>query len=168
MTLREKLLPQAAFVVRFVKDERFPLAEVRFGDVVVQHGTPPDHNPPIRQEAVLSHPVFITLGDLWQTTQAYRSKCHSARFFAAIRRRRKSSQAAAFRPNENTAELRQEPTAAFPNQSHTQRARLGRQTPGSLVRINVYAPAVPAAGPPPTFLKEIDHGPSHAAQPGAE
>ena len=41
VTLREELLPQAAFAVRFVKDERFPLAEVRFDDVVVERHPEP-------------------------------------------------------------------------------------------------------------------------------
>ena len=132
VTLREKLLPQAAFAVRFVKDERFPLAEVRFDDVVVQHGTPPDHDPPIQQEAVLSHPVFVTLGDLWQNTQAYRTEMPLSEVLRPIRRRRKSAQAAAFRPDENTAGLRQEHPAAFPNQSRAQHAQLGRRTPESL------------------------------------
>jgi hypothetical protein len=166
-TLRE-LLPQAAFAVRFVKDERFPRAEVRFGDVVVQYGAP-KQDAPISQEAEVAYSVFITLGDLLQTTRAYRIQKPFGEIFRRIHRRprrKSSSQTAAFRPDENTAVSSWRSPTVFPNQPHAERAQLGRRTPESLVRVSACAQAVPAAGPPPIFLKEIDHGPP-PAPPGA-
>jgi hypothetical protein len=56
----------------------------------------------------------------------------------------------------------------FPSQPHTLGARPERQTFGKLsAHTRARKHHVPAAGPPPIFLKEIDHGPSHPTRPGA-
>jgi hypothetical protein len=167
-----ELLSEAAFAVRLVKDQHFPRGEVRFGDFVVQYGTSPDHDPPIRQEAVIVYPVFVTLGQLWQTTQAYRVQTPLGEIVRHRRPRRKSfTKPAAFRPDENTAELLQEPAAAFPTQPHTQGAQPERQTFGKLgARARTHKHLVPAAGSPPprTFSRRANHGQTHPDQPGAE
>jgi hypothetical protein len=161
-----ELLREAAFAVRLVKDQHFPRGEVRFGDFVVQYGAAKDS--PIQQEAVLAHPVFVTLGELLYTTNAYRIQTPLGEVVRHPRRK-SFTKTAAFRTDENTAELLQEPTAVLPNQPHAERVQLGRRTPESLVRVSAYAQAVPAAGPPPTTsLKETGHGPAYPAQSGAD